>query len=179
MFQFFFYKILFPPRPQALIPSIGSHSQHQNGVLTPQPHSSSAPVRIYRIKPIDRNLQRGFVSIAILFGLVSLVAGEPLPDVSDNGEDTSEAIGRVFAWICCAFYLSSRIPQILENNRRKSMQGINIALFSAALCGNFCYTVGILSNPLAHDPVERRDFLLNAFPYLLGSAGYHPLHRLC
>jgi PQ loop repeat len=176
MFQFFFYKILFPPRPQALISSIDSHSQHQNGVLTPQPHSSSGPVRIHRVKPIDRSLQRGFVSIAILLGLVSLVAGEPLPDVPDNGEDTSEAIGRVFAWTCCAFYLSSRIPQILENNRRKSTQGINIALFTAALCGNLCYTVGILSNPLAQDPAERRDFLLNAFPYLLGSAGYHPPH---
>jgi len=179
MFQFFFYKILFPPRPQALIPSIGSHSQHQSGVLTPQLHSSSAPVTIHRVKPIDRSLQRGFVSIAILFGLASLVAGEPLPDVPENGEDTSEAIGRVFAWICCAFYLSSRIPQILENHRRKSTQGINIALFTAALCGNFCYTVGILSNPLAHDPAERRDFLLNAFPYLLGSAGYHPPYFSC
>jgi uncharacterized protein with PQ loop repeat len=128
---------------------------------------------------MDRSLQRGFVSIAIVFGLVSLVAGEPLPDVPDNGEDTSEAIGRVFAWICCAFYLSSMIPQIFENNRRKSTQGINIALFTAALCGNFCYTVGILSNPLAQDPVERRDFLLNAFPYLLGSAGYHSLYWPC
>lgn len=181
MFQFLFYKILFPPRPQALIPPIGSnshHSQLHHGTMTPQPHSTSAPVPIHRIKAIDRDFQRGVISIAVLLGLVSLVAGEPPPDPPNDTADSMEFIGRVFAWICCGFYLSSRIPQILENHRRKSTQGINIALFTFALCGNLFYTMGILTNPLAHDPFERREFLLNAFPYLLGSAGYAFVFRM-
>lgn len=140
--------------------------------MTPQPHSTSAPVTIYRIKGIDRNFQRGIISVAVLLGFVSMVAGEPPPDTLDDDGDSTEFVGRVFAWICCVFYLTSRIPQILENHRRKSTQGINIALFTAALCGNMFYTAGILTNPLAHNPAERRDFLVNAFPYLLGSAGY-------
>ena len=175
--QFFFYKILFPPRPQALIPPIGSNSQHRHGIMTPQTHSTSAPVPIHRIKAMDRDFQRGVISIAILLGFVSLVAGEPVFDPPNDNVDSMEFIGRVFAWICCGFYLSSRIPQILENHRRKSTQGINIALFTFALCGNLFYTTGILTNPLAYDPSEQRDFLLNAFPYLLGSAGYPLLFR--
>jgi uncharacterized protein with PQ loop repeat len=100
-----------------------------------------------------------------------MVAGEPVDDIPEGG-DASEWVGHIFAWICCAFYLTSRLPQILENHRRKSTKGINISLFTAALCGNLFYTIGILTNPHAHNDSARKEFLLNALPYLLGSAGY-------
>jgi uncharacterized protein with PQ loop repeat len=102
---------------------------------------------------------------------MSLVAGEPVDDIPDDN-DAPEWIGHLFAWICCSFYLTSRLPQIFENHRRKSTQGINILLFTAALCGNSFYTIGILTNPLANNNSTREEFLLNALPYLLGSAGY-------
>ena len=176
MFQFVFYKILFPPRPQVLIPFIGSnfHSPHQHRVITPQ--QTSAPVTIHRIAP-NRDFQRSVVSIAILLGFVAFAGATPVDDVPDDS-DTTEWIGHIFAWLCCLFYLTSRLPQILENHRRKSTQGINIALFTAALCGNLFYTIGILTNPLAHNIAARREFLLNALPYLLGSAGYESSLRM-
>jgi uncharacterized protein with PQ loop repeat len=173
MFQCFFYKILFPPRPQTLIPTIGtlhSHSQHQIPVHTAASSSTaSAPVNINRIQH-NRSFQRSIFSVAVFLGFIALATGSPLHDIPDE-PDTTELVGQIFAWICCAFYLTSRLPQILENHRRKSTQGINIALFTAALCGNSCYTIGILTNPLAHKASTSRDFLWNAFPYLLGSAG--------
>jgi len=98
-----------------------------------------------------------------------MVAAEPI--IPPEASPRIDRLGHIFAWICCAFYLTSRLPQILENHRRKSTKGINIALFMAALCGNTCYTIGITTNPLAHDTHEQREFLLNALPYLLGSAG--------
>lgn len=172
MFQFVFYKLLFPPRPEILIPSVSSnfHSQHQHRPLSPV--STSAPVKINRLFP-SRDFQRSVVSITILLGFVSLVAGEPVDNIPDGG-DSSEWLGHIFAWVCCSFYLTSRLPQILENHRRKSTKGINITLFSAALCGNLFYTIGILTNPQAHRESDRKEFLLNALPYLLGSAGYLP-----
>ena len=177
MFQFVFYKILFPPRPQILIPSVGSnfHSQHTHRVITPQP-TSSAPVAIHRIV-LNREFQRSVVSIAILLGFVTFATATPIDDVPDD-YDTTEFVGHVFSWVCCFFYLTSRLPQILENYRRKSTQGINIALFTAALCGNLFYTIGILTNPSAHDSDARREFLLNALPFLLGSAGYIALYSM-
>jgi solute carrier family 66 (lysosomal lysine-arginine transporter), member 1 len=170
MFQFFFYKILFPPRPQILIPQNNS-AIHQHRPLSPP--TSSAPVIIHRITP-NRDFQRSVVSIAIMLGFISFVAAEPdpVPELPDG--DMAEWLGHVFAWICCGFYLSSRLPQIIENHRRKSTRGVNIGLFTAALCGNLCYTIGILTNPHAHNVMERREFLVNALPYLLGSAGYFP-----
>jgi solute carrier family 66 (lysosomal lysine-arginine transporter), member 1 len=98
-----------------------------------------------------------------------MAAAEPIDALPD---DDSSIIGRVLAWICCTLYLSSRMPQIRENHRRKSTRGLNITLFLAALSGNVFYTTGILTDPEAHDPEERRDFLMNALPYILGSAGY-------
>lgn len=168
MFQFVFYKILFPPRPQALIPTLGSsfHSQHR---VTSQSSSSSAPRSIHRIHP-NRDFQRAVISIAIVMGFISVVAADPILPPEENAR--VQQLGHIFAWICCAFYLTSRLPQIWENHRRKSTRGINIALFMAALCGNTCYTIGITTNPLAHHPTERTEFMWNALPYLLGSAGY-------
>ena len=138
---------------------IGSnfHSQHQHRAITPQP-ASSAPVAIHRIT-LNRDFQRSVVSIAILLGFVTFAVAAPVDDVSDDS-DMAEWVGLVFAWVCCLFYLTSRLPQILENHRRKSTQGINIALFTAALCGNLFYTIGILTNPLANNVDARSEFLL-------------------
>ena len=157
VFQFVFYKLLFPPRPQVLIPPIGSnfHSQAQH-----RPPSTSAPVTIHRIAP-NREFQRSVLSIAIMLGFVTVSMANPVDDSPDDN-DTNEWVGQIFAWICCLFYLTSRLPQILENHRRKSTQGINIALFTAALCGNLFYTIGILTNPLAQNISTRDEFLLNA-----------------
>lgn len=98
-----------------------------------------------------------------------MVAGEPSDPIPDDSPST---IGRVLAWICCGLYLSSRLPQIRENHRRKSTKGLNIVLFLAALMGNVFYSIAILTDPDAHNSDERRDFLMNALPYILGSAGY-------
>jgi solute carrier family 66 (lysosomal lysine-arginine transporter), member 1 len=172
MFQFFFYKILFPPRPPTLMPDVTSnfHSQHQHSISGSV--STSAPLKINRVAP-DRSFQRSILSVAILLGFVSVVAGSPV-DTILNDNDSTELIGQILSWVCCLFYVTSRLPQIYENHRRKSTQGINIALFTAALCGNSFYTVGIMTNPLAHNESVRRDFLFNALPYLIGSAGYFP-----
>ena len=103
-----------------------------------------------------------------------MVTATPVTDVPDES-DSIEFLGHVLAWMCCSFYLTSRLPQIRENHRRKSTQGLNIALFTSALCGNIFYTAGITTNPLAHREATRTEFLLNALPYLLGSAGYSSL----
>ncbi|KAI8974471.1 PQ loop repeat-domain-containing protein [Pilobolus umbonatus] len=75
-------------------------------------------------------------------------------------------IGRVFAWTCTCLYLSSRIPQLLKNRRRQSVEGLSISLFIFAACGNMTYASSILSHP-----GQTTDSILEALPYLIGSAG--------
>jgi len=136
--------------------------------MTP-PTATAHPIIINRTNP-NREFQRTVVSIAIMLGFISMVAADPVDPAPS--EDSSAVIGQVLAWICCGLYLSSRLPQIRQNHRRKSTKGLNIILFLAALSGNVFYTIGILTDPAAHDPDVRKDFLMNALPYILGSAGY-------
>lgn len=82
----------------------------------------------------------------------------------------SEAIGVLFAWICTCCYLTSRLPQIYSNWKRKSTSGTAILLFLAALTGNVTYTLSILLSKSARGP-EGWAFLRNELPFLLGSAG--------
>ncbi|CAO3596982.1 unnamed protein product [Absidia cylindrospora] len=75
-------------------------------------------------------------------------------------------VGRFFAWLCTFLYLSSRLPQIVKNFQRRSVQGLSMALFFFAACGNMTYVLSIFTNPHA-----TRKSMLEAVPYLLGSAG--------
>lgn len=74
--------------------------------------------------------------------------------------------GWLLAWMCTTFYLVSRIPQIYKNYKRHSTQGLSLALFNFAVCGNLTYAASILLHP-GH---TRRTFL-ESLPYLAGSVG--------
>ncbi|KAI8065704.1 PQ loop repeat-domain-containing protein [Gongronella butleri] len=75
-------------------------------------------------------------------------------------------IGFIFAWICTCLYLMSRVPQIAKNYRRQSVEGLAPSLFIFAVLGNLTYALGILIHP-----GQTRASLMDALPYLLGSAG--------
>ncbi|KAI9480478.1 MAG: PQ loop repeat-domain-containing protein [Benjaminiella poitrasii] len=75
-------------------------------------------------------------------------------------------VGRFFAWVCTFLYLSSRLPQIYRNFHRRSVQGLSIYLFFFAAMGNLTYVLSIFTNPHA-----TRTTMLEAVPYILGSAG--------
>lgn len=66
--------------------------------------------------------------------------------------------------------MTSRIPQIWENMRRKSIAGLSILLFIAAFTGNLLYTISILANPLSSGPTSK-SYLSESVPFLLGSGG--------
>ncbi|KAF9404978.1 hypothetical protein BGZ94_003833, partial [Podila epigama] len=90
---------------------------------------------------------------------------EPLP------EQNIVQLGRIFAWICTVFYLSSRMPQLWKNFKRKSVQGLSILMFFWAAMGNLTYTLSILNSAEATNPETSRKFLREAVPYVLGSSG--------
>ncbi|BGP37986.1 hypothetical protein JCM10449v2_001913 [Rhodotorula kratochvilovae] len=81
--------------------------------------------------------------------------------------DWERVVGRTSAWICTTAYLTSRLPQIWQNFRRRSVEGLAMTLFFAAFLGNSLYVASILTNPLA----STSGFLLESTPYLLGSGG--------
>ncbi|KAG0338374.1 hypothetical protein BG004_007252 [Podila humilis] len=80
-------------------------------------------------------------------------------------------LGRIFAWVCTVFYLSSRMPQLWKNYKRKSVQGLSILMFFWAAMGNLTYTLSILNSADAVNPETSSRFLREAVPYVLGSSG--------
>jgi uncharacterized protein with PQ loop repeat len=78
-------------------------------------------------------------------------------------------VGQVFGYLCAALYLSSRIPQILLNARRKSCEGVSILFFIFACMGNVTYVLSILANEV-EEGMYARYLAVNA-SWLLGSVG--------
>ncbi|CAD6587450.1 MAG: hypothetical protein CYPHOPRED_003917 [Cyphobasidiales sp. Tagirdzhanova-0007] len=76
--------------------------------------------------------------------------------------------GRVSAWICAVFYLTSRMPQIWKNFRRRSVEGLSSLLFVAAFHGNLFYVLSVVTSPLVQ---EEEGYLIESIPFLLGSGG--------
>jgi len=105
--------------------------------------------------------------------------------LSPPSTPTLQFIGHIISWTSTFFYLSSRLPQLLLNYRRRSVAGLSPGLFFAAFCGNFFYSLSLLTNPQAwssYGPYgsggwvdgegsDRRVWWGNTLPFLLGAAG--------
>ena len=79
-----------------------------------------------------------------------------------NWEDI---VGYIIGCISALLYLSSRVPQIVKNFRRRSTAGLSLIMFIMAVMGNLTYGLGILLYSL--DSI----FLLRKLPWLIGSVG--------
>lgn len=75
------------------------------------------------------------------------------------------------AWGCTLVYVSSRIPQLLKNYERKSVEGMSPLLFSSALSGNLFYTLSILTSCDFLTSPNKHDYFMKQLPYILGSSG--------
>lgn len=53
--------------------------------------------------------------------------------------------GQFFGYLCAAFYLGSRVPQLLLNHSRKSTEGVSILFFIFCCLGNVTYTLSIFA----------------------------------
>lgn len=60
-----------------------------------------------------------------------------------------------------------RVPQILENARKKSVQGLSVALFFCTILGNLTYGASII---LRFPPLDTH-FYASTLPYIFGSLG--------
>jgi len=102
---------------------------------------------------------------------LEVVEGQKDPIKKDSWK---QKLGRLSAWLCAFLYLTSRIPQIMKNYNRKSVEGLSILLFVLAFLGNLTYVLSILTSPqiLFADPRHHKlSYLNESIPYLIGSAG--------
>lgn len=152
---------------------------HTSNVIIDEltPFSSSAsPSKWYTLDSSTEKKQASKFMAMLLFSTWFLVPSSDLSTMSTSAsasastltlsQDNIVWLGRIFAWSCTSLYLMSRIPQLLKNRRRQSVEGLSASLFIFAVCGNLTYASSILSHP-----GQTIDSLLEALPYLIGSAG--------
>ena len=53
-------------------------------------------------------------------------------------------IGLAIGWISAVVYLCSRVPQVVKNVRRGSVEGLSILMFICTVMGNLTYGCGIM-----------------------------------
>ncbi|KAK5672081.1 hypothetical protein QVD99_001893 [Batrachochytrium dendrobatidis] len=75
--------------------------------------------------------------------------------------------GCIMAWVSGLLYFTSRIPQVIENYKRKSVQGVSMFLFILTIFGNLGYGLSII----LRFPVVDAYFWAATFPYILGALG--------
>nr|XP_060614803.1 lysosomal amino acid transporter 1 homolog [Anolis sagrei ordinatus] len=81
-----------------------------------------------------------------------------------------EIIGFVVGSVSAVLYLSSRIPQIYTNFRRKSTTGISYSLFALVMLGNTLYGLSVLmKNP--NPGQSEGNYVIHHLPWLVGSLG--------
>uniref|UniRef100_A0A0X3P7Y8 Lysosomal amino acid transporter 1 homolog n=2 Tax=Schistocephalus solidus TaxID=70667 RepID=A0A0X3P7Y8_SCHSO len=76
-----------------------------------------------------------------------------------------EKIGYAIGWVGAVMYFCSRVPQIVQNFKRKSTEGLSLYLFLLAIFGNVFYGLQIFIK--STDPA----FIVNSLPWILGSLG--------
>ncbi|KAF8542654.1 PQ loop repeat-domain-containing protein [Trichophaea hybrida] len=144
-----------------------------------------------KVAPVTRVRSRSLAStLIVVISLMFHLAGaspiinsstEPSPSTGYTLRD----LGGVLSWFSTFLYLTSRLPQLLMNFRRRSTSGLAISLFAAAFCGNFFYSMSLLLNPLGHydyppyggggiagpDGNDHFEWWGRTLPFFLGASG--------
>jgi uncharacterized protein with PQ loop repeat len=139
--------------------------------LSPPYSASASPSKWYTLGEMEpRRSASPRIILSAIF-MLSLRTKDALVLTSNVAPTTfgidQLLVGRIFAWLCAALYLASRLPQIFKNLQRKSVDGLSSALFIFAALGNLTYTASILLS----SAMNYHQKVIEAIPYLLGSIG--------
>ncbi|PRT53521.1 putative vacuolar amino acid transporter YPQ3 [Wickerhamiella sorbophila] len=83
----------------------------------------------------------------------------------DDGPEEKPLVAEVLGYFSAAMYLFARIPQIIQNHRRRSVEGLSMGFFLLSMLGNLTYSGQILI--LRQD----KEWIMLYLPWLLGSVG--------
>lgn len=98
----------------------------------------------------------------------TLAEEPPICDHTNEMSNGAYIFGVFSAWGCGFLYVTSRIPQIVKNRRRQSVENLSIPLFTFPIVANFLYAISML---LPETTVYDDDWWEGSFPYLIGSLG--------
>lgn len=81
-------------------------------------------------------------------------------------------IGNIFAWLSTIIFLISRLPQIILNEKRQSVQGLSFITFLNISIANILFLLSILIYLLDIESQSLKiQYTLNNLPWIIGSSG--------
>eukprot|EP00474_Spongospora_subterranea_P009028 CRZ09486.1 hypothetical protein [Spongospora subterranea] len=92
------------------------------------------------------------------------------PNACDYRPESSllvQYVGLIMAWVSGFMFFFSRVPQIYQNHKAKSVQGLSLSMMSLIMFGNM--TLGL--QLLLGNNQSLYDFLTKTTPFLIGSVG--------
>lgn len=110
----------------------------------------------------DENGNDALLAIPLLFAMGD---SKLLSEESIDPYKSPHLYGMILGWISAVAYLSSRLPQIIKNFRRKKTEGVSCQFFVTAVLGNTSYGLSIFLKD-HHWP-----YIWRQFPWLVGSLG--------
>ncbi|KAM0006638.1 hypothetical protein Hdeb2414_s0167g00820911 [Helianthus debilis subsp. tardiflorus] len=137
-------------------------SEDESSVQIPKTKTASQP------KPIPRSVGYGVFLATSLYmpshakGLVRVYAYRNL--LQDNGGSYTSNYGQWLGWLMAAIYMGGRIPQIVLNIKRGSVEGLNPLMFIFALVANATYVGSILVRSTEWERIKAN------IPWLLDAA---------
>ncbi|KAI9264414.1 PQ loop repeat-domain-containing protein [Sporodiniella umbellata] len=99
--------------------------------------------------------------------LVTLVSCYSYWSVHEHEDDAAEAfwLPQIMGWSSATLYIASRVPQLVQNYKNKSTEGLSIGMFLCAVMGNLFYTSSIFLKS------TKSDYLIKNLSWIAGSLG--------
>lgn len=101
----------------------------------------------------------------LMAGFAAAAASTTSSSPSSNPYKPPKLYGTILGWVSAAFYIYSRMPQIISNFKRKRTEGLSIQFFWSAVLGNTTYALSIFLKDY------HWSYIWQQFPWLVGSAG--------
>lgn len=95
--------------------------------------------------------------------IVGFAAAASSPSI--NPYKPPHLYGTILGWLSATCYISSRMPQIITNFKRKRTEGLSIQFFWSAVLGNTTYALSIFLKDCSWN------YIWQQFPWLMGSGG--------
>ncbi|KAJ3374979.1 PQ loop repeat-containing protein 2 [Allomyces arbusculus] len=89
--------------------------------------------------------------------------------LSTTSTPIAAIVGTTASYLCTVLYLTSRVPQLVHNHRRRSVRGLAMGMVACAVAGNATYAASVaLRGTTVADVGE---YWAAALPFFMGSAG--------
>lgn len=79
-------------------------------------------------------------------------------------------IGEIYGWTSTIIFLSSRIPQIYLNYKRKSVRGLSFLTFSTIILANYLFLTSILINLIDLEKIQYYTYIILNLQWIIGSS---------